>query len=47
MGELDSDDLAASVSSSYMWRLREAMAMTSFVDVRESENGFEGRLMME
>lgn len=47
MSELDSDDLAASVSSSYMWRLREAMAMTSFVVVTESENGFEGRLMME
>lgn len=25
-----------------MWRAREAMATTSFVGVRESENGFEG-----
>lgn len=47
MGELGSDDLAANVSRSYMWRLRAAMAMTSFVVVSESENGFEGRLMME
>lgn len=29
-----------------MWREREAMATTSFVAVRDMENGFEGRGMI-
>lgn len=31
---------------SYIWRAREAIATTSFVEVRDSEKGFDGRLMV-